>query len=82
MSHLGGALQIRFLRGNSEIPTDNSNIRIAQDEWTVPARFGNLTGIWIEIRPVDNRETLNMLDLINDTTRNEIRVVAELPEED
>ncbi|MCL2341794.1 MAG: hypothetical protein FWC53_01740, partial [Firmicutes bacterium] len=55
---------IKFLKGTSNIPTDNSNIQItsdgANDTYIVPEIFDGVTGIWTL-----NTDNNDILDIIN-----------------
>lgn len=56
--------QIKFVRGNSRIATDNTYI---DDSWITPAKFGkNDTGIWCRVYAVFEQEKL---DFINNNPR-------------
>lgn len=58
------ATEIKFLKGTTNVSTDNTNI---PEGWTIPPTFtadGNKTGVWIEISPTDI-STLNLINLIN-----------------
>lgn len=62
--------EIKFIKGNSNIATDNSYIN---DEWETPKDFTlndgtKLTGIWIKVDS-ENQENLDMINLINDTSK-------------
>ena len=58
---------IKFLKGNSNIPTDNEAIQINEDEWIIPEEFTDSTtgqeyrGIWFEIDVSDNLDLLEIL---------------------
>lgn len=61
---------IKFIKGNSNIATDNTYIN---DEWTLPDKFTaddgtELTGIWVSVDNL-NQIGLNMIDLLNDSSR-------------
>ena len=61
-------IDIKFIKGNSNIATDNTYIN---SEWTLHDKFTaedgtGLTGIWVS---VDSKVGLNMIDLLNDTTK-------------
>ena len=58
---------IKFIKGNSNIATDNTYIN---DEWTLPGKFTaedgtELTGIWISVNSA-NQSGLDMITLLND----------------
>lgn len=65
--------EIKFIKGNSNIATDNTYI---DNTWNVHSRFATpegslLTGLWIEIKEgVGTISGLDMITLLNDTTRN------------
>ena len=57
---------IKFLKGNSSIPTDNS---IIDETWTVSDKFNSadgtkLTGIWVRVTS-KNQAGIDMIDLLN-----------------
>lgn len=61
---------IKFIKGNSNIATDNSYIN---EEWTVPDKFTSndgtkLTGVWVNVDS-GNQENLDMIDLLDDNSR-------------
>lgn len=61
---------IKFVKGNSNIATDNTYIN---DEWTLHDKFTaddgtELTGVWISVDSID-QQGLNMIDLLNDSDR-------------
>lgn len=60
---------IKFLKGNSNITTDNSTI---DETWTVSDKLNSadgtkLTGIWVQVTS-KNQEGINMIDLLNDSS--------------
>ena len=60
---------IKFIKGNSNIATDNSYIN---DQWTVPDIFTaadgtELTGIWIMVNS-ENQAGLNIMTLIDNSS--------------
>ncbi len=60
-----GDTEIKFIKGNSNIATDNTYID--ETEWTLSEKFNpegktKLTGLWVE---VENETGLNIIDLIN-----------------
>lgn len=62
--------EIKFIKGNSNIATDNTYIN---EEWTIPDKFTSndgikLTGVWVNVDSV-NQEGLDMVDLLNDTSK-------------
>ncbi|MBO4816386.1 MAG: prepilin-type N-terminal cleavage/methylation domain-containing protein [Clostridia bacterium] len=70
--------EIKFIKGNSNIATDNTYITIGngENDWSIPNIFTNnneeLTGIWIK---VNTNENLSLIDLVNEEnidTLNEI----------
>lgn len=60
---------IKFIKGTSNVTTDNKYI---DKNWTVHKNFNQegteVTGIWISVA-ASNEQGLNMLDLLNDSTR-------------
>ena len=57
---------IKFIKGNSNVGTDNSNI---DTSWTIHNKFnGNnnskFTGIWVKVEGI-NQAGINMIDLLN-----------------
>ena len=67
---------IRFLKGNSNTPTDNSRITIdaRAGNFSVPGGLGrHTTGRWVQVTEApQDRGNLNKLTLINDGTRERI----------
>jgi len=65
--------EIKFIKGNSNIATDNTYID--SDMWNIHNKFTTndnteLTGIWVSISSSEVRKNgLNMLKLLNDTAR-------------
>lgn len=62
--------EIKFIKGNSNIATDNTYIN---NEWTTPNKFTlddgtKLTGVWVNVES-PNQENLDMINLLNDTSR-------------
>ncbi len=62
--------EIKFIKGNSNIATDNTYIN---EDWTVPDKFTSndgtkLTGVWVNVDSV-KQEGLDMIDLLNDTSK-------------
>lgn len=62
--------EIKFIKGNSTIATDNSYIN---NEWILHNKFTEndgtgLTGVWISVDS-PNQTGLNMIDLLNDNNR-------------
>lgn len=62
--------EIKFIKGNSNIATDNTYIN---EEWTISDKFTSndgtkLTGIWVNVDNID-QDGLNMIDLLNDTSK-------------
>ena len=60
---------IKFIKGNSNIATDNTYI----NEWTLHDKFTaddgtELTGVWVNVDSLNQTE-LNMIDLLNDSNR-------------
>lgn len=58
---------IKFLKGNSNITTDNLSIN--EDSWTIPDKFTSadrtkLTGIWVKVSS-KNQQGINIVELIN-----------------
>ena len=63
-------IDIKFIKGNSNTATDNTYIN---SEWTLHDKFTTddgtgLTGIWVSVDS-QKEKGLNMIDLLNDTTR-------------
>lgn len=61
---------IKFIKGNSNISTDNTYIN---NDWMLHDKFTadngtELTGVWINVDSL-NQAGLNMIDLLNDNTR-------------
>lgn len=70
------SIDIKFIKGNSNIATDNTYIN---NEWTTPTNFTlgdgtKLTGVWINIDS-SNQENLDMIDLLNDTSRTSLTTI-------
>lgn len=69
--------EIKFIKGNSNIATDNSYIN---DEWEIPDRFTSndgttkLTGVWVNVDSA-NQENLDMINLINDTSKTKLPTI-------
>lgn len=64
------SIEIKFIKGNSNIATDNSYIN---DEWTISDKFTSndgtkLTGVWINVDSA-YQENLDMINLLNDTSK-------------
>lgn len=60
-------LEIKFIKGNSNISTDN--VYINEKEWTIPSKFDKndgtkLTGLWIKVDNA-NQEGLDMINILN-----------------
>lgn len=62
--------EIKFIKGNSNIATDNTYI---DNTWSVHDKFTTseateITGIWVSVETI-NQTGLDMITLLNDTTR-------------
>lgn len=69
--------EIKFIKGNSNIATDNTYIN---DEWEISDRFTSndgttkLTGVWVNVDNA-NQENLDMISLINDNSKTILRTI-------
>lgn len=75
----GSSTEIKFIKGNSNIATDNTYIT---DGWTLHDIFKKeggtqLTGIWIKTNKAENLNMLTLLDDSNKQTLEEINIVNE-----
>lgn len=64
-------IEIKFVKGNSNILTDNSIID--EESWTVSDKFNledgtKITGIWVSVETL-NQTGLDMITILNDSTR-------------
>lgn len=73
-----GTDEIKFIKGNSNISTDNTYIIVGDEEenWNIPNIFKNnneeLTGIWIKVNTNENLSLINLVNGENIDTLNEI----------
>ena len=72
-------VEMKFLKGNSVIATDGSNINITNDgqitSWNIPSALKDVTGIWVEIKAGDNKSNINLINILNDTLRTKTIVI-------
>lgn len=70
MNTTSNSKEIKFVKGNSNIATDDTYIN---NDWTLHSKFTlqdgtGLTGVWINVNSM-NQAGLNMLDLLNDNSK-------------
>lgn len=80
----GGKINIKFLKGNSTVPTDNTNVTIAnqsgQGNWNIHPAFSNyggqeLTGIWVAKFEATAAEGVGNSEDGDNVTNKNVRVV-------
>lgn len=80
----GGKINIKFLKGNSTVPTDNTNVTIAnqsgQGNWNIHPAFSNyggqeLTGIWVAKFESTAAEGVGNSEDSDNVTNKNVRVV-------
>ncbi len=80
----GGKINIKFLKGNSTVPTDNTNVTIAnqsgQGNWNIHPAFSNyggqeLTGIWVAKFEATAAEGVGNSEDSDNVTNKNVRVV-------
>lgn len=80
----GGKINIKFLKGNSTVPTDNTNVTIAnqsgQGNWNIHPAFSNyggqeLTGIWVAKFEATAAEGVGNSEGSDNVTNKNVRVV-------
>ena len=80
----GGKINIKFLKGNSTVPTDNTNVAIAnqsgQGNWNIHPAFSNyggqeLTGIWVAKFEATAAEGVGNSESSDNVTNKNVRVV-------
>ena len=80
----GGKINVKFLKGNSTVPTDNTNVTIAnqsgQGNWNIHPAFSNyggqeLTGIWVAKFEATAAEGVGNSEDSDNVTNKNVRVV-------
>ena len=80
----GGKINIKFLKGNSTVPTDNTNVTIAnqsgEGNWNIHPAFSNyggqeLTGIWVAKFEATAAEGVGNSEDSDNVTNKNVRVV-------